>query len=615
MIQKLTLSILAVVFMFVGVTQIQAQKDDKGLKMPDNYLSDETAKNEDQTRAWEKGDEKYPSKPKDMWELGIHGGHFMIAGDVNPQPGWAVGAHLRKSLGYVFALRFNAMYGNAKGLNYLGGEGQFVRKNTVLGTNGLGYGAGAPWYQNFKVEYAEVSTQGIITLNNLRFHRERTKWDLFLIVGLGLNWNRTSHDALNANNELYNFSSVDAGLNAGDRSDRKQIRDNIKSLLDGSYETYGEQWGSLFDIQEVFGVDNDERKAGRVNAIANAGIGFGYHLSKRVTLTLEHQATFNDDDLLDGYRWSAQGDFTRDVDVPQYTHLRLNFHLGSKKKRVEPLWWLNPLDAPYRQIADNTKKPPLSEAMKDADKDGVPDLLDQEPDTPEGCPVDTRGVTLDSDGDGVSDCEDKERYSPPGCPVDAEGVAQCPDPGYLTEPQIVELIKENAPAPVVQAAPAQAMSDWFLPMIHFDLDKYRIKPEFYNELHYVATVMKKYPSLRVVAKGHTDVRKPNAYNQVLSYNRANEAINYLVTRYGISRDRLVLQYGGEETPLVQGLPDTHGLSREKEQLQYMNRRVEFFVAEGGEMSMGRPEGPEAGSNTPRSSRGGSKYSGNPGAGY
>ena len=51
-------------------------------------------------------------------------------------------------------------------------------------------------------------------------------------------------------------------------------------------------------------------------------------------------------------------------------------------------------------------------------------MLDQELDTKEDCPVDTRGVILDSDGDGIVDCEDKEPYSRPGFPVDATGVAQ-----------------------------------------------------------------------------------------------------------------------------------------------------------------------------------------------
>lgn len=152
-------------------------------------------------------------------------------------------------------------------------------------------------------------------------------------------------------------------------------------------------------------------------------------------------------------------------------------------------------------------------------------------------------------------------------------------------------------------------------MIHFDLDKYYVKPEFYGQLHNVATVMKMYPDMKIVAKGHTDVRKPSDYNNVLSYKRAKAAIEYLVSNYGLPRERFVLQYGGEENPLVSGLPDTHSIPKDTEIKQYLNRRVEFMVANPGDTEMGRPEGPDAGKNTPKSSRPGPKYSGNSNSGY
>jgi len=152
-------------------------------------------------------------------------------------------------------------------------------------------------------------------------------------------------------------------------------------------------------------------------------------------------------------------------------------------------------------------------------------------------------------------------------------------------------------------------------MIHFDLDKYYIKPEFIPQLKHVASVMKKYPNVSVVATGHTDVRMPNEYNQGLAYNRANSAINYLVNTYGIDRSRFVLQYKGEGSPLVDGLPANHaGTNFDKEKMQYMNRRVEFSIA-NGEASQAAPASTNVGKNTPRSSRSGKIYSGNPGAGY
>ncbi len=62
----------------------------------------------------------------------------------------------------------------------------------------------------------------------------------------------------------------------------------------------------------------------------------------------------------------------------------------------------------------------------DDDQDGIINVLDRQPDSKPGCPVDVKGIELDSDGDGIIDCHDKEPYSPPGYEVDEEGVVVVP---------------------------------------------------------------------------------------------------------------------------------------------------------------------------------------------
>lgn len=64
-----------------------------------------------------------------------------------------------------------------------------------------------------------------------------------------------------------------------------------------------------------------------------------------------------------------------------------------------------------------------SNANKDSDNDGVPDIYDREPASTAGCKVDKDGVSADTDQDRVPDCIDKQNNTPFGAPVNTEGEA------------------------------------------------------------------------------------------------------------------------------------------------------------------------------------------------
>ena len=227
-------------------------------------------------------------------------------------------------------------------------------------------------------------------------------------------------------------------------------------------------------------------------------------------------------------------------------------------------------------IAELKARPVLD--LTDSDSDGVIDMLDQEVDTPSGAPVDTRGVALDSDGDGVADYKDKEPYSPIGYEIEKDGVANVKKcESCLTEADVFRMIDSRT------AGFKNDCGKWFLPMIHFDLDKSRIKPEFYGHLrNHVASALKQCPSACVAVVGHTDVRSSNTYNNMLSYNRVSGSGWLPATNYGIDRSRLKLMYGGEDAPMV-------GKSRSETE-HYMNRRVEFRLCEATDAEMAKPEG-------------------------
>jgi len=397
------------------------------------------------------------------------------------------------------------------------------------------------WFPSHKTTYMYGALQGVINIGNLLFHKDRNKWNWYVALGVGLDNHITKLDLLDGDGNAYgNGDLVSAAGFTSEKFDtregRLEIKDELNNIYDGEYETQG------FRKQGIFKLGDETN----IHVVWTGSMGISRKISKRINLGLEHQLMVTDNDYLDGIKFRTALDQTNNVDLIHYTNLRLGINLGNLDKVSEPLYWLNPLDATFNDIAELKQRPVLD--LSDEDGDGIIDMLDQELDTPAGCPVDTRGVTLDSDGDGLADCKDEEPYSPPGFDVDSKGVASVPT---LTEDDVNSIVdnKTSAIMSTVNSMNANRSDcgKWFLPMIHFDLDRYNIKPDFYGQLHHVANVMKMCPEVCVAAVGHTDARNSNDYNRVLSYNRAQATVDYLVTNYGIDRSRFKLMYGGEDT--------------------------------------------------------------------
>lgn len=549
-------------------------------------LTTATAQDSGNARA----DLKFNAQPKHMWEVGVHAGHFMVVGDVLPRPSFGAGIHVRRALDYAWSLRLDAMYGRAIGLEPRNSASSHVPANPVL--SGLGYGGTNAWYHNFKTEFYSVDIQGVFSLNSFNFNNQTRKWNWYVLGGPGINTFKAYYDATDGSN-IHDFSSVGTGLDPeNSRDDRKDVASNVKDILDGDYETRAET---------ATGRRSGDVDSRQVNVHATFGAGVSYRINEKFNIGIEHQvkAVFgNESDLVDGYRWNSSGVKTQYRDLINYTNIRLNFNIGDSEKASEPLWWVSPMDLLADDIAEVKARPKID--MTDTDGDGVIDMIDQEKNSVAGYPVDTRGIALDSDGDGVVDGLDKEPYSPAGYvnTVDADGIAAVPNPNYTSEDDVNRIVDAKIAANAA-ATPVPSYSDWFLPMIHFDFNKYSLKNSSFGSLHHVATVMNQNPEVRVVVTGHTDRTSSNCYNEVLSYNRAETAINYLTTKYGISRNRLVLRYGGEENNLVA----TNAKNM-------MNRRVEFSVA-NDETEMGKPDcRANAGSGS-----GGTNFQGNKEAGY
>ena len=454
------------------------------------------------------GTYNYPAKPRNMWEVGIKGGYFALSSDVASRPGYGFGAHIRKAFGYVFSARLQYMYASGRGLNWVP-SGNYSANEAWNGYTGN-------VYYNYKTKVQDLALEGIVTLNNIRFHKAKTGFNVYAFAGLGATIYDARINARDDNGGLYNFG----GVNGGVYENRKDTRDQLKSLLDDSYETEAQNHGDR--RPKLFG---DTFKP-----VGHIGAGAALKLSNRINLALEYRFTTTKDDLLDGQRWAEQTPgnpvLTRDYDTYHYTTLGLNFNLGAKA--VEPLWWLNPLDYAYSEIRNPRLMRLPKPVLPDADGDGVTDQFDQEQ-TPEGCPVDTHGVSLDTDGDGVPDCRDKQLITPTYCqPVDADGVGTCPDP---------ECCKNMVPGAGECAAALGA-----LPSVTFSGSGVTVNNDAASLLASVAERMRNNPGCNVVVIGYCS---SNKQQQQRSWDRVNAVINHMVEKEGISANRFIFNYGQE----------------------------------------------------------------------
>jgi len=547
---------------------------------------------QEQQELYEGGDYLFPAQKRSNWSIGLAGGTSFVSGDVKAQPGWGAALEVRKALGHVFSLRFQSAIGQAKGLNYQSSRGYYNHGNNPWHQNYTTSNTD-PFnptrvYYNFKTTYGDLFLQGVVNLNNVNFYKEQSKWNVFVSAGIGGMAYRVKVDALDASGNPYDFSNVPQlssnntlfNFSEARRMVINELRDNI---LDGEYESLAE--GHTDEQGIKLGTDaNGNDRYFVVNPALSGSAGFRFRLSRRLDLSLEHRIVWTNDDLIDGQRWAewpagtATAE-TGDADLYQTTLIGLNFRLGPGE---ESMWWTNPLTESYRNNANIKDK--LDKLDQDSDGDGIADLFDKEPDTPDDAIVDGQGRTLDTDADGYPDYLDEEPFSPKGAQVNNKGVAYDADndgvpdifdvepntePGYLVD------VKGRAikfPEPPKPAEPVVSTANCSFPSIHFDLDKDKIKPEFYPELYYVARVMREDPGLLVQLSGHTDNRNSDTYNMNLSQRRAENVKNFLIKNFGIASSRIQIDYKGETTPIVSDLPDNR--NPKFEPMHYLNRRVE-----------------------------------------
>jgi len=471
----------------------------------------------------------FPAKPRDEWEIGVKGGMSSVSASVRAWlPTFGAGVHIRKSLGYTFSIRAEYDYLTAKGLNWQPSYYGYA-SNPVL-KNLFNAAAHEPVFYNYKTTIQELSLQGVVNLNNIRFHKAKSSILFYLFGGIGASTYATKYNLFGADGKRYDYSDIitQFGANGFTYANRKAIKSALKNKMDGSFETVAQRDPSQ---PSMFGVP--------FIPVFVVGLGTEIKLTDKFNIAIEDKVSVTKSKLIDGQEWQETGR----TDVSAMTHndaynflsVGLNYNLG--KRAVEPLWWINPLDYAYSELnAPRHMKLPKP-VLDDADGDGVTDQFDHEPNTPAGCPVDTHGVSRDTDGDGVPDCKDKELITPTQCqPVDADGIGKCPDPACCKE--INAKLDSGGIGTLGGGKNHCSIGD--LPSIVFKGRTVTLNKDGKALASTIAEKMRNNPACKVAVIGYGESSKTA---QQLSWDRVNEVIKYLVEKEGVNSDRFIFRYG------------------------------------------------------------------------
>ncbi|RAV28465.1 OmpA family protein [Sinomicrobium soli] len=188
--------------------------------------------------------------------------------------------------------------------------------------------------------------------------------------------------------------------------------------------------------------------------------------------------------------------------------LGLTFYLGKAKQHAD--WYLRENEA----IDNLTMRVDDIEGMlQDTDRDGVPDYLDQEPNTPTGVSVDRYGKANDLNENGVPD--------------DLEGAL---DMRYASKESLDGLDKGGDPV-------KKLLSDGYV-NVYFGFGSSKPAVYSFDAINYLVRYMNENPSAQAELLGYADeIGGDGQYNTSLSERRAKAVYDILVAS-GVDESRL-----------------------------------------------------------------------------
>ena len=146
-----------------------------------------------------------------------------------------------------------------------------------------------------------------------------------------------------------------------------------------------------------------------------------------------------------------------------------------------------------------------------------------------------------------------------------------PEPPPMAEAEPSDMV-EKAPPMTAQEIEENARRQGLLGDVFYDFDKYDLRPDARERLAKNAEFMNgEGRGTTYTIEGHCDERGTNEYNIALGNQRANAALEYLVS-LGVARSRFKTVSYGEERPFC---------TQSTEECWQLNRRARFVLTGTG----------------------------------
>ena len=317
---------------------------------------------------------------------------------------------------------------------------------------------------------------------------------------------------------------------------------------------------------------------------SSAGVNAGGRFNWKLNQYRELQFELAGHEWVEELYWKGTSDFIEfsiTVASPNVVTLFKN-----KKKTIAP--------RTPEEIKAEVKKTPPDTSERDADGDGIPDLLDKSPGTPAGVTVDeygrpldvdmdripdhidlgkntplgvkvdTRGRPLDSDGDGVPDFRDLSPATPVKVKVDQYGRPLDSDHDGVPDYQDTEKASPQNSIVDTKGRTIISYQARVLEGIDFQSGRTEFTESSYSALIRLLIALYVNPQIKIELHGYTDSTGDSQINKNISLKRANKVRDYL-SENGISPARITTKGFGATNFIM------------KDTAAPQNRRIEAVI--------------------------------------